>query len=154
MAEENKKQETAPQTTPPSPQPEKVQQEEKPKISQEERFLSAVAYLSIGFLIPLILKPDSKTCQFHAKQGAGMFVLCIIVLFILLIMPMIGTLLFLGFFGLSVLSIYKAYTGEEWRIPVLSEFAGKVDLNKLMMTTPAKEQPKAQETPPATTPKQ
>ncbi|EKD64215.1 MAG: hypothetical protein ACD_51C00046G0004 [uncultured bacterium] len=152
MVEENKNQETKPveqipaiepapqqQTAPEQTQPtQETPTEEKPTITQEERILSALAYMSVAFIIPLILKPDSKVCQFHARQGAGMFALCILVLIMLIAMPILGTLLFLGFFGLSVLAIYKAYIGDQWKIPVIGEFAGKVDLNKFITpTTPS-----------------
>ena len=98
---------------------------------QDDKILSAISYISIACLLPLVLKPKSESCQFHGKQGLILFIFSIIILFILAIFPGLGLLLFLAYFALCVLAVYRAYNGEKWEIPVISIIAKQINLNKL-----------------------
>ncbi|MBI4994699.1 hypothetical protein HZC21_03580, partial [Candidatus Peregrinibacteria bacterium] len=45
-----------------------------------------------------------------------------------------GSLLTLALFALYILALYRAYKGDLWKIPGISVFAAKVDVNKLYGT--------------------
>src|SRR3989338_6227977 len=123
--------------TPPSatPSPETpavaptVESSPKPtsKIPSDERMLSAIAYVPIGFILPLISKPKSKFCQMHAKQGMVLSVLTFFILFVLVLIPAIGSLLFLGLIAAIGIGAFQAYSGLDWNVPVLTDVASKIN---------------------------
>ncbi len=130
---------------------------EKPvtaNITSDEKYMSAASYVPGLFILPVLFKPKSEFCQFHGKQGLGMSVLFFVVLFLLALMPMLGSLVFLLYFGLAVVGGMKAIGGEKWKIPVLGDFVGKVDLQKMMSvpTTPKKAEPTQEPAPATATP--
>lgn len=133
MVEENKQ--PAQTTTEASPAEASTKPTNQPKTVNDEKWLNVLAYASIGFILPLILKPQSKSCQFHVKQGVGMFFVSIVVLFILAIpstiFSMLGTLLFLGYFGVTILAMFQASQGNDWKIPVLGDITSKLDISKM-----------------------
>ena len=47
---------------------------------------------------------------------------------------MIGSLLTLALFAVYILALYRAYKGDLWKIPGVSVFAAKVNVNKLYDT--------------------
>ena len=70
----------------------------------------------------------------HAKQSMVLFLVTIFVLVILAAIPLLGSLFTLALFALYVLAIYRAYTGEAWRIPFIADLAEKIDLSALYGT--------------------
>ena len=90
-----------------------------------------LAYLSILCIIPLIIKKDNAFVLFHTKQGIVLFV-CEIAVSIISVIPLLGWLI--GFFGMllfgiiSLIGIIKVLTGEYWKIPVVSDYAEKIQI--------------------------
>lgn len=103
----------------------------QPQIQQDEKLIAAIGYFGPFFVIPLVIKPKSVYCKFHAKQSMAMFLLSILVLVVLASIPMLGSLLTLGLFAVYILAIYRAYKGDLWAIPGVSIFAGKIDVEML-----------------------
>jgi uncharacterized membrane protein len=105
---------------------------------------SALCYL-LGWLtgvLFLVLEPynRNKTIRFHAFQSIFMNVACfvvwiasIIIIGVLHFIPVIGTvlsllmypLLGLGFFGLWIFLMYKAYNRERFVLPIIGPLAEK-----------------------------
>jgi len=86
--------------------------------------MAAIAYV-FGFVSGIIIyliekdKPDkSKYVMFHAVQATILGV----VWFVIAFLPLIGQLLILISW---VVMIYKAYSGEEYHIPVIGDYADK-----------------------------
>ena len=102
--------------------------ENKPMMgeTQENKLLAAISYLLIVSLIMLLVKKDSKFIQFHAKQGLVVFILAVICWFVIWI-PVFGWLLNLGVIVLIVVGFIKAYSGEYWKMPIVSTFAEKIN---------------------------
>jgi len=109
-------------------------QTQKPSSSkdiEENKYVAMLSYLWILFLIPLLMKQDSKFCQFHAKQGLVLFIGWMIVSLVCIV-PFIGWLI--GFFGsifllvLTIMGIVKSLNGELWKMPVLGEYADKFNI--------------------------
>ncbi len=90
---------------------------------EENKTVAALSYIWILFLLPLILKRDSKFCQFHAKQGLILFILSFIAWF-----PVIGWLIGLAILVVSVIGIIKALSGERWEIPFIYDLSKKINL--------------------------
>ncbi|MFA4814763.1 MAG: hypothetical protein WC868_05700 [Bacteroidales bacterium] len=98
-----------------------------PKVAttQNERLFAALGYFSFLFVIPLLLKRKSLYCKFHALQSMLLFFSSIVVLIALAVVPSLGSLLTLGLFGFYVVAIYRAYTGDLWKMPLIGNFTAK-----------------------------
>jgi uncharacterized membrane protein len=97
----------------------------------QERIFSAVGYIGILFLVPLLLMKDSQYAQFHGKQSLALFIAWVINALINVI-PVLGWIV--SFFGslllcvLMVLGVIKAYTGEKWKMPYVHRLVEKLNL--------------------------
>jgi uncharacterized membrane protein len=98
---------------------------------EENKILAAIGYVSILCILPLILKPKSEFCKFHGKQGL-ILVIASFINMVIGIIPIIGWIVsFVGGIAiivLSLLGIYKAYMGEYWEMPYVSEYAKKINI--------------------------
>jgi fumarate reductase subunit D len=95
--------------------------------AQENKYVALFSYIWILFLIPLLLKRDSKFCQFHAKQGLVLFVVDIIASLFSWV-PVIGQVLMLGLAIVSIIGIIKVIKGEYWEIPYVYEWSKKIKI--------------------------
>ncbi|HEX9639935.1 MAG TPA: hypothetical protein VGB13_01330 [Candidatus Krumholzibacteria bacterium] len=111
-----------------------------------ERWLSAICYVGPGWIFPVFRREGGAFLGWHVRQGFALFFLEAIVVALLIIidetlakMPLLGWLFlvlsvllqlgaFVGALTLSVLGFVKALAGEEFRIPVLDEYAEKIPL--------------------------
>ncbi|MDD5606057.1 MAG: hypothetical protein PHR51_01905 [Patescibacteria group bacterium] len=123
---------------------ERVQQEvvSNRRPSSEDKVFAALSYVSILFLVPLILRRDSRFVYFHARQGMALFVLEIFAWIVLSVLgslltaitpygawafiSFLNTLIGWAFVVISVIGIYYAWTGSEWEMPVLGKYAKKL----------------------------
>jgi uncharacterized membrane protein len=104
----------------------------KEQLKQDEKIISAIGYIWLLFLIPLLLKKDSEYCQFHAKQGMLLFVFSLAVM-ILGGVPVLGWLIItpLGWIAILILTVIgfvNALSGKKWEMPILGKWAKKIDL--------------------------
>ena len=90
---------------------------------KDNKTVAALSYIWILFLLPLLLKRNSKFCQFHAKQGLVLFIFSFVTWF-----PIIGWLLGLAIIVASVMGIVKALSGESWKIPFVYGLSEKINL--------------------------
>ena len=110
---------------------EKTQDQNQDKDIQENKVVAALGYIGVLCLIPLLAKKDSKYAQFHGKQGLILFIVEIIA-FVIGIIPILGWLI--GFIFiicciiLSIIGIIKSLSGEYWKMPVLGQYAEKINL--------------------------
>ncbi len=100
---------------------------EEQKDIEENKVIAALSYLWILFLVPLLLKRQSKFVQFHAKQGLVLFIVEIIGSFIYWI-PVIGWALFIAVLVFSIYGLVQALAGKYWEMPILGEYAKKINL--------------------------
>lgn len=94
--------------------------------------MAALSYLGVFCLIPLIFAKDSAFAQYHAKQG---IVLAIVGIVLRLVSDLLWNVPFGGalvsivslvLFIVSVMGIVKAFRGEKFEIPYISEWAAKI----------------------------
>ena len=108
-----------------------------------DNVLGAVAYITvIPAIIFLLLEPYNKNrfVRFHSLQclmlAAASFIIYMVELILaipLAFLPVIGTILsvvmgFAIFFGLVIawiIAVIKAYGGEEYRLPIIGDYAAK-----------------------------
>ena len=101
------------------------------KSGGDDNLMAALSYISIISIVMLLVKKDSDYVQFHAKQGVILFigevvlwVLSAVLWFLFFIWWIIG----LVFFVASIIGFIKAYGGERYRLPVVGDLAGKINL--------------------------
>ncbi len=98
----------------------------------EPNMAGALAYLGLfvtGILF-LVIEKKSKFVRFHAMQSTITFVGIFVLNFVLQIVPILGVLLTLFIiFPLSVLLwaflMYKAFSGEKFKLPYIGDMAEK-----------------------------
>lgn len=83
---------------------------------KENKFVAALGYLSILFLVPLLLKKDSPFAQFHAKQGLYLFAVFFVGQ-VIFWFPLIGWALFLFFLAVNIYAFFQALNGKTWPVP-------------------------------------
>ena len=88
----------------------------------ESYLLGALSYLWILSVLFYVLKKDDSFVQFHAKQGMVIFGISLIGLF-----PVLGWPLELLALVLIIIGGLKAYQGEKYKIPLVSEVAQKIN---------------------------
>ncbi len=95
------------------------------------KFFAAIGYVSILFLVPLVLKKDNKFAVFHGKQGLVLFILEVAAS-ILKVIPAVGDVIAMLAFVvcgiLSLLGIVKVLMSEYWEMPVIADIAKKINL--------------------------
>lgn len=114
------------------------------RLSSEDKVFAALSYISILFIVPLILRHDQEEVYFHARQGMVLFGAEIIIWFILFIMEsflvallpssrigvvaILGTAAWILFVVVSLVAIYMVFKGKRWEIPVLGKIAKKTEV--------------------------
>ena len=101
----------------------KQDQKTEDKDTQENKVLALLSYLGVLVIIPLLLKKDSPFVQFHAKQGLVLLVGWVISWF-----PVLGWIVGIIVFVLSVMGIINVLDGEKKRLPIVGELAEKINL--------------------------
>lgn len=97
---------------------------------QSLKMVSAVGYLGILFLVPMLAYPKEKFAMFHANQGLILFILAVGVN---ILMPVLGAVTFgLGFLlyplvwlallAFFVIGIVNAFNGHMKRLPLIGGF--------------------------------
>jgi len=89
--------------------------------------LLCYSFWFITGIIFLVLEKENRFVRFHAMQSILLFVAMFIVSIILTIIPIIGWLISLLFFPLTlvlwVFMMFKAYKGEWFKFPVIGDIA-------------------------------
>lgn len=103
-----------------------------PREVEKNKILAAISYLGVLCLVPLFLKKSSPYVQFHAKQGLVLLIAEIIISFVNII-PFFGFMVWafagLLFFIISMVALVRTWNGESWEIPVISDYAKKIELD-------------------------
>ncbi|HMR01136.1 MAG TPA: hypothetical protein PKA32_01985 [Candidatus Gracilibacteria bacterium] len=128
-AEPSVQPETAPEPSPAAPvePPEMLKKAaDQPATKPEERVWALVSYIPMVALLALIMKPDSEFVKLHGRQGLLIFIIFFFNIFIYLVPfigPVIGIIVHFGCMGIGLFSMYQAFIGNWWKIPVLGDVA-------------------------------
>ena len=93
----------------------------------ENKIYGAVGYLGILFLIPLLLKKDSKFAMACAKQGIVLTICQIICSFLIPVFG-IGVLLNLAVTVIIIIGFIMGITGKYFRVPLVGEMGEKINI--------------------------
>ncbi|MBI5369658.1 DUF4870 domain-containing protein [Candidatus Uhrbacteria bacterium] len=99
--------------------------------TQTEKFVSAIGYLGVLCLVPLLLEKQSAFAQHHGKQGLVLLIAWI-VLWMGNIIPVLGQIVWvigsIVFIMVIILGMVNAFEGKLWEMPILGEYAKRVKL--------------------------
>jgi uncharacterized membrane protein len=105
------------------------QHTEKTSTGLDANLAAALSYFVLPGVALLLIEKENKFVRFHAMQSIMLFA-AFIVLDILLqvMMPILGFLVFLFFllpvtFALFLLLMFKAYQGEDFKLPLVGKMA-------------------------------
>ncbi len=73
-----------------------------PNDVNENKYLCILSYISILFIIPLILKPNSRYVKYHSNQGLILFIFEIAVGLVTSVLSFVFGIIYLGFIAWTV----------------------------------------------------
>ena len=96
-----------------------------------ENAYAILAYLWILCLVPILMKKEGEFVRFHVRQGLMLFIVEIGIA-IIGIIPLLGPIIYmLGILVCGLLSlagIVQVLMGNRWKIPVIGEWAEKINI--------------------------
>jgi len=91
---------------------------------KENKIITILSYLGILFIVPLLLKPNSKFAKFHAKQGLVLTISWMVAMVLYPVMGL-GFLIHIAIVVLSIMGIVNVSEGEMKKLPVVGDLAEK-----------------------------
>lgn len=114
------------------------------QLSSEDKIFASLSYVSILFLVPLILRREQPSVYFHARQGLVLFGAEVVIWFLLFLLEsfiaalapasslslvaILGMLAWIAFVAISIAAIYFVFRGRQWEIPFLGKIAKKIQV--------------------------
>jgi fumarate reductase subunit D len=96
-------------------------------LNYKERLLALLSYVPILFIIPLKRFRKSEFIYYHAKQGLGLFILSMVLIFSFWL-PVVGWVAAMAFLVLWFTGIMNVLTGKKEPIPVIGRISEKVSI--------------------------
>jgi uncharacterized membrane protein len=103
---------------------------EKTSSGIDANVAAALSYL-VGFvtgIIFLLAEKDNKFVRFHAMQSTLFFIAIVIIDVLLQVIPILGALIVIFLLiplsaAVWLLMMYKAYQGEDYKLPLVGQWA-------------------------------
>ncbi len=99
--------------------------------TNNEKFISAIGYLGVLCIVPLLLEKQSTFAQHHGRQGL-VLMLGWLVLWVGNFVPILGQIVWmfgsLILFILLILGMINAFQGRMWEMPILGKYAKQIKL--------------------------
>ncbi|MFQ5454107.1 MAG: DUF4870 domain-containing protein [Candidatus Zixiibacteriota bacterium] len=98
--------------------------------TEEGRMSAIMSYIPILCFVPLLNMKDNKEARFHARQGVLLFLIELIALIFLIdgISDFVFKAILIVAVTLSVVGIYFALQGKNYKLPVIGDLAEKSKL--------------------------
>jgi len=98
--------------------------------SEEGRMAAIMSYIPILCFIPLLNMKENKEAHFHARQGVMLFLIEVLAIIFLIdgISKFVFKALLIVAVALSVVGIYFALQGKNYKLPIIGDFADKAKL--------------------------
>jgi len=115
----------------------KKAENQKP-VTMEEKLWAGISYVPLVALVALVIKPDSDYIKLHGRQGLLIFLFfffCIFVYLVPFVGPLFAGLLQFALFILGLFSMYQAFIGNWWKIPILGDLATVIPLSMFVKVT-------------------
>ncbi len=91
---------------------------------EENKTFAAISYLWIISIVVLLTKGDSKFAKFHAKQGAALFIISAITVWI----PIFGWILNIILIVFMLMGLINALNGKWAKVPLIGDLVAKIDI--------------------------
>ncbi len=117
--------------TPMTPVASATHSEEENLTINEQTIFASLSYLNILVLIPLLTKKHDPFIQYHVKQGIVLLIPELVVYVaggMFYFMWPVWSILNLGFICLTIVGIIHALRKEEKPLPLIGQFANKINL--------------------------
>ena len=99
-------------------------------VTQEGRMAAIMAYIPLLCFVPLLSMKDNKEAHFHARQGVLLFLVEVVAAIFLI--DSISDFIFKGILliavALSIVGIYFALQGKNYKLPIIGDLADKTKL--------------------------
>ncbi len=98
----------------------------QPPVTSDEKIWGLVSYIPLMALMALVLKPSSDFIKLHGRQGLLIFLIFFFSIFVYLVPfigPLIGVIIHFAMIGIGLFSMYQAFVGNWWKIPVLGDIS-------------------------------
>ena len=99
-------------------------------VTQEGRMAAIMAYIPLLCFVPLLSMKDNKEAHFHARQGVLLFLIEVVAAIFLI--DGISSFIFKGILliavALSIVGIYFALQGKNYKLPIIGDLADKTKL--------------------------
>ena len=115
--------------------------------SESSAPMAALAYVPVLFVITLLQKGKDEFHLWHAKVGAAMTIIVVLITLLprLIYIGWIGYFLYLTWLVAAIVAGYRANKGEKWVIPGISQIAQVLPLGKTNAATDTATAPVTQE---------
>jgi len=98
--------------------------------SEEGRMAAILAYIPFLCFIPLLSMKENREAHFHARQGVLLFLIELVAVIFLIdgISNFVFKAVLIAAVALSVVGIYFALQGKNYKLPVIGNLADKAKL--------------------------
>jgi len=104
---------------------------QQPTTTSEEKIWALLSYVPFMALVALIMKPESDFVKLHGRQGLLLFIIFLGDIFIYLL-PFVGgpvgIIVHFAAIIVGLFSMYQAFIGNWWKIPVLGDVADLIPI--------------------------
>ncbi len=110
----------------------------QPPVSSDDKIWGLVSYIPLLALMALVLKPGSAFIKLHGRQGLLIFLIFFFSIFIYIVPyigPLIGIIIHFGMIGIGLFSMYQAFIGNWWKIPVLGDISELIPVEMFAKVT-------------------
>lgn len=112
---------------PQAPAPSSVPPGNQPATDNTERLLSALGYIGFLCILPLVLRRDSRFCNYHGKQGL-VLAIADMILRIFTFWTGFYTFILILIYAVMIYSAVRAYRGNEFTLPLISDIAKELKI--------------------------
>lgn len=110
-----------------STQQNQVREPETPPVDSTEKLLSGLGYIGFLCVLPLILRRESKFCQYHGKQGLVLAIADLIIR-LFTVTGWFYTFLLIIYYLVIAYSILQASKGKYFSLPLVSDIAKELKI--------------------------
>ncbi|MCK4574507.1 MAG: hypothetical protein KAU36_09050 [candidate division Zixibacteria bacterium] len=98
--------------------------------SEEGRMAAVMSYIPILCFVPLLNMKDNKEARFHARQGVLLFLIELLAVIFLVdgISDFVFKAILIVAVALSVVGIYFALQGKNYKLPIIGDLVNKTKL--------------------------
>lgn len=100
-------------------------------VRDQDKVMLVLAYLSLLALIPYLTVKDSLFVKWHARQGLALVIFAVawsvleavvgLIPVVRMLVPLMACAMGVGYIVVAIMGITKAFAGERWRIPFISD---------------------------------